>query len=122
MPRRRVIRSVGVNCCIVVGNWWAYAIARYKLIDFLRTARPSEAEIPLDLVSDIIGDDDARIEAMVTIRTIVAALPDRFRMPIELTKVEGRSVAETAMLTGMSEAMVKINVHRGMKMLARMLR
>lgn len=101
---------------------WAYAIARYKLIDFLRMMRASKAEIPLDLAADIADDDGERIEAAVTIRTIIPMLPARYRIPIELTKIEGLSVVEAATLTGMSEATVKVNVHRGMKMLARMLK
>jgi len=33
-------------------------------------------------------------------------------------KLEGRSVAETMRLTGMSESAVKVGVHRGLKALA----
>jgi len=33
-------------------------------------------------------------------------------------KIEGRSVAETATLTGMSESAIKVNVHRALKALA----
>jgi DNA-directed RNA polymerase specialized sigma24 family protein len=33
-------------------------------------------------------------------------------------KLEGRSVAETAQLTGMSESAVKVGIHRGLKALA----
>lgn len=101
---------------------WAYGVARYKLIDFLRTTRRSHAEIPLDAAPDVVGDDAATIDATVTARKVVTMIPERFRMPIELMKVQGLSVAEAAKATGMSEASIKVNVHRGMKMLARLLR
>jgi len=101
---------------------WAYGIARYKLIDFLRTTRRSAAEIPLDAAPDVVGDDAASIDAALTARKVVTMIPERFRMPIELMKVQGLSTAEAAKATGMSEASVKVNVHRGMKMLARLLR
>ena len=37
-------------------------------------------------------------------------------------KLEGLSVAETARATGMSEAAVKVGVHRGLKALAALIR
>ena len=45
-------------------------------------------------------------------------LPDRQRLAIVYMKLQGLSVAETARLTGMSEAAVKVSVHRGLKALA----
>ncbi len=101
---------------------WAYAIARYKLIDFLRIARRSDAEISIDSIPDIVGDDGVQSEAAVVVHKILATLPERFRVPIELTKIDGLSVMETAARIGISEAAIKVNVHRGLKMLSRMLR
>ena len=46
---------------------------------------------------------------------MLSELPDKQRLPIELTKLEGRSVAESALLTGQSEASIKVNIHRGLK-------
>ena len=100
---------------------WAYAIARYKLIDFLRATKRSDAEISLEVIPEMAGEQGARIEEMVTIRNILASLPERFRIPIELVKVEGLSVAEAAFQTGISEGAIKVNVHRGLKMMARLL-
>jgi RNA polymerase sigma-70 factor (ECF subfamily) len=45
-------------------------------------------------------------------------LPDRQRLPIVHVKIEGNSVADTALRTGMSESAVKIGIHRGLKALA----
>jgi RNA polymerase sigma-70 factor (ECF subfamily) len=52
---------------------------------------------------------------------LLARLPERQRLPIVHMKLEGRSVVETARLTGMSESAVKVGVHRGMKALAAMI-
>ncbi|MEJ2389548.1 MAG: sigma factor-like helix-turn-helix DNA-binding protein [Chromatiaceae bacterium] len=53
---------------------------------------------------------------------LLAHLPDRMRLPIVHTKLEGLSVAEAALATGMSESAVKVGVHRGLKALAALIR
>src|SRR6266516_1221820 len=37
---------------------WAYAIARYKLIDHLRRTRASLADLPIDEAGEIMAQDD----------------------------------------------------------------
>jgi len=99
---------------------WAYAIARYKLVDMLRrSGMRSLATESLDDVEEIVGesDSDAR-EARRDLWKLLERLPDRQRLPIVHVKIEGLSVAETAALTGMSVSAVKIGVHRGLKALA----
>jgi len=105
---------------------WIYAIARYKLVDLLRSRAARPALLPLD-----DDNEDAAFmacpapqvfEARRDLVALVAALPDRFRLPIAGVKIEGLSVAETAQRTGMSESAVKIGIHRGLKELARRVR
>jgi RNA polymerase sigma-70 factor (ECF subfamily) len=99
---------------------WAHAIARYKMIDFLRRRAGREAlDDPLESVEELLGasETEAR-EARRDIATLLARLPDRYRLPIQHMKIEGLSVAETAKVTGMSESAVKVGVHRGLKVLA----
>jgi RNA polymerase sigma-70 factor (ECF subfamily) len=103
---------------------WVHAIARYKLVDFLRRRAGREA------LNDPIEDDDeflaaseeAPREARRDLATLLAQLPDRHRLPIVYVKLEGRSVAETAKATGMSESAVKVGIHRGLKALALLIR
>jgi RNA polymerase sigma-70 factor, ECF subfamily len=38
---------------------WVHAIARYKLIDFLRRNRASLAEVPIDEADEVMAHDDA---------------------------------------------------------------
>ena len=52
---------------------------------------------------------------------LLAQLPDKQRRPIELVKLEGRSVAEAAASTGLSISAVKVGIHRGLKALAKRL-
>ena len=99
---------------------WVHAIAKYKLVDLLRrrAGRDSVTD-PLDDHLDILAaaDTDAG-DARRDLATLLDALPERQRLPIILMKLEGRSVVETARLTGMSESAVKVGVHRGLKALA----
>ncbi len=103
---------------------WIHAIARYKLIDVLRRRTGSEAlneplddEIEVFAASDTDADDARR-----DLAKLLEQLPDRQRLPIIHMKLEGRSVVEAAQLTGMSEAAVKVGVHRGLRALAALIR
>ena len=104
---------------------WAHAIARYKLIDWLRAHAAREARHePLDYNADALfatSDSDAA-EARRDLGQLLGLLPDRQRLPIVHMKLEGLSVVETAQRTGLSESAVKVGVHRGLKALAAKLR
>jgi len=103
---------------------WVHAIARYKMIDFLRRRAGREAlHEPLGADDDLfaVSDEEAR-EARRDLAILLEQLPDRQRLPIVHVKIAGLSVAEAAKLTGMSESAVKVGIHRGLKALAARLR
>ena len=99
---------------------WLHAIARYKLVDHLRRCAdaPLGGEVFEDAAEVLQAFDDRAAEARRDVAKLLESLPERHRLPIVHVKLEGRSVAETARLTGMSESAVKIGVHRGLKALA----
>jgi len=98
---------------------WAYAIARYKLIDHLRSNRMSRMDVPIDDHQELMAaDDHASTEGTHDMAKLLGRLPQRTRQAIEAVKLEGKSVAETAARYGMSESNVKISIHRGLKALA----
>jgi len=103
---------------------WVYAIAKYKLVDLLRRRAAHERRNdPLDDEQDVLAHNDAEAAtARVDLAKLLMRLPARQRLPIVHMKLEGLSVVETARLTGMSESAVKVNVHRGLKALAAMIR
>ncbi len=103
---------------------WVYAIARYKLIDMLRSRAYRDALTdPIDDELEVFSRSDTdAVDAKRDLGKLLNTLPDRQRLPIVHVKVEGLSVAETAKLTGMSESAIKIGVHRGLKALAARLR
>ena len=103
---------------------WLHAIARYKLIDWLRRhARRDALHDPLDEADALFDDADTDAgEAGRDLAVLLATLPAKQREAIVLTKLEGLSVREAAAALAMSEAAVKVGVHRGLKTLAGNLR
>ena len=101
---------------------WLHAIAKYKLIDLLRRRQRGIAlELPLDEEAEaelLAAADHEAAEARRDLAKLLDHLPDKQRLAIVYLKLQGLSVAETARLTGMSEAAVKVSVHRGLKALA----
>jgi RNA polymerase sigma-70 factor (ECF subfamily) len=103
---------------------WVQAIARYKLVDLLRRRSRS------DVLTDPLDEDDQvfattandAAEAQYDVAKLLRGLPDRQRLPILYVKIEGASVTDTAIRTGMSESAVKVGIHRGLKALAERIR
>ena len=96
---------------------WAYAIARYKLVDHFRRTRVT---VPVEDLEDLLaveGFEDA-VAAKMDIAGLLATLPSKQSDVIRDTRISGLSIAETAARHGLSESDVKVSVHRGLKTLA----
>lgn len=98
---------------------WVHAVARYKMIDFLRSGGNSFRALALDDFENLAATEASHVDTGLTIRALLTSLPERMRRSIELTKIGGLSAREAAAVSGMSEAAVKVNVHRGLKTMAR---
>jgi RNA polymerase sigma-70 factor, ECF subfamily len=103
---------------------WVLAIARHKLVDLWRRRGRREAlHDPIDEADDAALAFVAEAgEARRDLGQLLLTLPEAQRQAIVLTKVEGLSVAEAARQTGASESAIKVQVHRGLKRLARLVR
>ena len=100
---------------------WLYAIARYRLIDFLRRAK-HRTHATLDGVD--VGEPDpeyAASDARRDVAVLLDKLPEKQRTAIRMVKLEEKSVRETAEATGLSESDIKISIHRGLKTLMRLM-
>lgn len=101
---------------------WVLAIARHKLVDlWRRRGRQDDLHEAIDDVDEALlvavpQAGDARRD----LEQLLLALPEAQRRAIVLTKVEGLSVAEASQHTGASESAIKVQVHRGLKALARL--
>ncbi|MGJ3646998.1 sigma-70 family RNA polymerase sigma factor [Sphingomonas sp. GlSt437] len=100
---------------------WAYAVARYKLVDHFRRRR---AHVPVEDVAEILlaeGFEDA-LSARLDVDRLLEGLSPKQARAIRDTKISGLSVAEAASDAKLSEADVKVSVHRGLKALAERLK
>ena len=100
---------------------WVYAIAQYKLIDYLRRARRRGVNVPIEDETELfteVGDQAASAD----VETLLAHLPEKQRQTIRLVKLEELSTREAAEKSGLSESDVKVSVHRGMKKLSKIVR
>ena len=74
--------------------------------------------VAIDDVEIFAASQTEAHEAKRDVLELLETLPERYRLPILHVKLEGLSVAETAQRLGISESAVKVNTHRGLKMLA----
>jgi RNA polymerase sigma-70 factor (ECF subfamily) len=90
---------------------WIAAIARNRAVDHFRRARDMD-ELP-DEVADPPRPSAEALAALDCIR----ALPEAYRETLTLRLVEGMTGPEIAARTGLTPASVRVNLHRGMKLL-----
>lgn len=103
---------------------WALAIARHKLIDLWRRRGRREAlQDPLDDLTDAeqpaVWDE---LPVQRDLETLMGGLPEAQQQAITLIKLEGLTVAEASQRTGVSVSALKVQVHRGLKRLAELVR
>jgi RNA polymerase sigma-70 factor, ECF subfamily len=92
---------------------WVTMIARHRTTDFHRRS-PDSVPLPADLSAPDATAE--RVEAL-QILEIVRTLPDAYRETLVLRLVEGLTGPEIAERTGLTAASVRVNLHRGMKLL-----
>ena len=90
---------------------WIAAIARNRATDHMRQMR-EQVELP----DDLAGGDPIETEAFAVLE-IVRALPEAYRDTLLMRLVEGMSGNEIAVRSGLTPASVRVNLHRGMKLL-----
>jgi RNA polymerase sigma-70 factor (ECF subfamily) len=103
-------RLNGLRDPAAFGGWLA-AIARNRATDHLRRTQP-ETELPEELP----GGDPVEAETVAVLDT-VRKLPEAYRDTLLMRLVEGMTGAEIAERAGLTPASVRVNLHRGMKLL-----
>lgn len=96
---------------------WAYAIARYKLIDHWRR-RGVRRHVPIDDVAETLWVDaepDGEINA--DLDRLLGALPAKQEQLVRGVRIEGLSLAEAGERLGMTEGAAKVSLHRALKAL-----
>ena len=98
----------------VYSSWFA-SIARNRAIEFYRRKKPVE-ELSENLSSKNTRENEAK-EVLDTIRSI----SETYREVLILRLVEGMTGPEIAEKTGLKPESVRVNLHRGMKILRKKL-
>ena len=91
---------------------WIAMIARNRAMDFYRRSRET-----VELPNDLAGADRQRVPEAKEILIMIRRLPDAYRETLVLRLVEGMTGPEIALRTGLTAASVRVNLHRGMKLL-----
>jgi RNA polymerase sigma-70 factor (ECF subfamily) len=97
---------------------WLYAIARYKLIDAFRR-RGRRAEIEIGEIAETFVEPEAETISEREIARALETLAPGQRSAVAAVSVNGRSISETAKSLGMSEAAVRVALHRGLTRIAK---
>jgi len=90
---------------------WIAMIARNRAMDFHRRSRET-----VEVTDDLRSSDTSGPKA-AEILEIIRSLPDAYRETLVLRLVEGMTGPEIAERTGLTSASVRVNLHRGMKLL-----
>ena len=90
---------------------WIATIARNRATDYLRQTR-EQVELP----DELPGGDPIEAETFAVLEA-VRTLPEAYRETLLMRLVEGMSGQEIADRTGLSAGSVRVNLHRGMKLL-----
>ena len=90
---------------------WIAMIARNRAVDFHRRSRET-----VEINDDLRGSDEPESRAK-EILELIRNLPEAYRETLVLRLVEGMTGPEIAARTGLTAASVRVNLHRGMKLL-----
>jgi len=90
---------------------WIATIARNRATDYLRHTR-EQVELP----DDLPGGEPIDSETFAVL-DVIRALPEAYRDTLLMRLVEGMSGLEIAERSGLSPGSVRVNLHRGMKLL-----
>jgi len=106
---------------------WLAAIAARRAIDLLRRrSRIERHEQHDELASETFADpaannDDGEERSLADLAPFLEALPVRQREALEALKLRGQSLQEAARSSGQSVAALKVNMHRAVKSLRRLI-
>ena len=90
---------------------WIAMIARNRAVDFHRRSRETVE------INDELSGSDTHDSKAAEILELVRSLPEAYRETLILRLVEGMTGPEIARRTGLTAASVRVNLHRGMKLL-----
>lgn len=112
---------------------WVFGIARRALADYYRKRgrdreEPSGAEVnpesgekPVPNLSEFEGDHDVHEEVLSWLIPMIDELPEKYRVPLKMADVDGKTQQEVADRLGLSLSGAKSRVQRGREKLGEVL-
>ena len=98
---------------------WVYAIARYRLVDYLRRTKSLRRDVPIEEAETLVTNDASAVtDSSIDLNTLLAQLSPKARQAIQFVKLDGLTVNEAAIRLNMSPSAIKVSVHRGLKALS----
>jgi RNA polymerase sigma-70 factor (ECF subfamily) len=78
-------------------------------------------DVAIDEAEQVLADDDpSSIESGLDLERLLAQITPKARQAIQFVKLDGLSVREAAVQSGMTESAIKVSVHRGLQALSRL--
>ncbi len=105
---------------------WLAAIAARRGIDRIRrVSRIARHEVSDEgavetFAAPAANNESGAVRAAEAIEPLLAALPERQRQALEAVKLRGLSVAQAALESGQSVGALKVNVHRAVRALRKL--
>ncbi len=97
---------------------WIFQITRFTLIDYLRTAHPSDPLSEDIQTAEDAAEDFIRGETLERLAAALMALKQQERDIIVLRYYRGQTLMEISRLTGISYGMVKVKHQKALKKIA----
>jgi RNA polymerase sigma-70 factor, ECF subfamily len=116
------LRQLGTLRNAAAFGAWVAAIARNRANDFHRRIKETLTLPQQDWsIGSPHADDSSHAQALEAL-VVIRKLPEAYRETLVLRLVEGMTGPEIASRTGLTPESVRVNLHRGMKMLREALR
>ena len=100
---------------------WAFALARYKLIDHWRR-RKVRATVPLDDHVEVLAACAPEPGSALDLERALGTLSERQQRLVRDVRIVGHSLAEAGARAGVSEGAAKVALHRALKSLGERMR
>jgi len=96
---------------------WLFTLVRHRCIDVLRRMPPAHADHDLERLNALNTDVSYELDSA----TLLRRLAPKEREAVQLTKLEGYSMAEAGKRCGVSAGAMKVRVHRALRSLKKLL-
>ena len=101
---------------------WLFTLAHNAFLDAIgRNRKFAEREVPVETLPETEGSEEKDESLDDELHQALLKLPESLRRPVEMLKIEGLTVEESAQRLGLSVSALKVRAHRGYARLKKIL-